>query len=70
MEERRVPRPKEREDWIGPRQLAREIGIGESKAYELVREGTIRSVRIGRDYRIPRKEIQSFLERELSRSAS
>ena len=65
-----MPRPKERKDWIGPRQLAREIGIGESKAYELVRDGRIRSMRVGRDYRIPRKEIQDFLERELSRSAS
>lgn len=65
-----MPRPKEREDWIGPRQMAREIGIGESKAYEFVREGKIRSIRVGKDYRIPRKEIQEFLERELSRSAS
>lgn len=35
--------------------------IGRNSAYELVRSGQIRSVRIGKQIRIPREAIQEFL---------
>ncbi|WP_235229933.1 helix-turn-helix domain-containing protein [Oscillibacter valericigenes] len=41
--------------------LSRALGIGRNTAYELVRSGQIRSIRIGRQLRIPRDELQRFL---------
>lgn len=39
------------------------LGIGRNTAYELVRSGQIRSIRVGRNIRIPKSEILSFLNR-------
>ena len=41
--------------------LSRALGIGRNTAYDLVRSGQIRSIRIGRQLRIPRDELQRFL---------
>ena len=40
------------------------LSIGRNSAYELVRSGKIRSVRIGRQLRIPRDAVIEFLEGE------
>ena len=40
------------------------FSIGRNTAYEMVRSGMIRSIRIGRVYRIPRAEVLAFLNRE------
>ena len=37
------------------------LGIGRNTAYELVRSGQIRSIRIGRQLRIPKKAVQEYL---------
>ena len=37
------------------------LGIGRNSAYELVRSGKIRSIRIGRQLRIPKDAIQDYL---------
>jgi len=37
------------------------LRIGKGSAYSLVRSGRIRSIRIGRDIRIPREAIDEFL---------
>lgn len=37
------------------------FGIGRNTAYELVRSGQIRSVRIGRQLRIPKEAVQEYL---------
>ena len=37
------------------------LGIGRNTAYELVRSGNIRSIRIGRQLRIPKDAIQDYL---------
>ena len=42
-------------------ELSVALGIGRNTAYELVRSGQIRSIRIGRQLRIPRNELQRFL---------
>ncbi len=39
------------------------LGIGRNTAYELVRCGQIRSIRIGRKIRIPKSEVLAFLNR-------
>ena len=37
------------------------LDIGRNSAYELVRSGTIRSVKIGRQHRIPKQAIIDYL---------
>ena len=37
------------------------LGIGRNTAYELVRSGKIRSIRIGRQLRIPKDAVQDYL---------
>ena len=37
------------------------LGIGRNTAYELLRSGKIRSIRIGRQLRIPKDAIQDYL---------
>lgn len=36
------------------------LGIGRNTAYELIRSGQIRSVRVGRQIRIPREALLEF----------
>ena len=40
------------------------LGIGRNTAYELVRSGKIRGIRVGTQIRIPKEEVQRFLRRE------
>ncbi len=42
------------------------LGIGRNTAYELVRSGQIKSIRIGRKIRIPKAEVLAFLNRSLN----
>lgn len=37
------------------------LGIGRNTAYELVRSGQIRSVKIGRQLRIPKQDLIDYL---------
>lgn len=41
--------------------LMQVLGIGRNTAYELVRSGQIKALRIGNSYRIPRSELIRFL---------
>lgn len=43
------------------RQLAAVLGIGINSAYQLVRSESIRSVRIGRQYKIPKSALETYL---------
>ena len=38
------------------------LGIGRTIAYELVRSGRLRSIRVGRQVRIPKNALIEFLE--------
>ncbi len=42
------------------------LGVGRNTAYELIRSGQIRSVRIGRKIRIPKSEVLAFLDRKMN----
>lgn len=42
--------------------LVKILDIGKSSAYALVRSGAIRSVRIGRIYRIPKAALDEYLK--------
>ena len=38
------------------------LGVGRNTAYELVRSGQIKSIRIGKQIRIPKEGLRLFLE--------
>lgn len=42
--------------------LASLLRIGRNAAYQLVKDGTVRSIRVGRSIRIPREALLQFLE--------
>ena len=41
--------------------LADVLGIGINSAYELVRSGKVGSIRIGRQYQIPKNALETYL---------
>lgn len=43
------------------RELARWLRVGRNTAYRYIRLGKIRSVRVGRQIRIPRSDLVAFL---------
>lgn len=49
---------------ITVKELSKLLRIGINNAYRLVREGTIKSVRVGRQYRIPRKAVEEYLNQK------
>lgn len=42
--------------------LASLLRIGRNAAYQLVKDGSVRSIRVGRSIRIPREALLQFLE--------
>lgn len=42
------------------------LNIGRNTAYELVRSGQIRSIRVGRQLRVPKDAVQVFLMKQNS----
>jgi excisionase family DNA binding protein len=45
-------------------EVAKELRIARSRAYELVANGTIPAVKIGRSVRVNRKELERWLEEQ------
>jgi excisionase family DNA binding protein len=45
-------------------EVAQILRIGRSRAYELVANGTIPAVKIGRSLRVSRKELERWLEEQ------
>lgn len=48
-----------------PMEAARELNIGRTKMYQLLRDNQLRFIRIGRSIRIPAQCIQLFVEKQL-----
>lgn len=49
-------------DVITVRELAKFLRLGINTAYMLVRQKKIKSIRMGRQYRIPRWAVEQYLE--------
>jgi len=47
---------------LTPAEAATVLGVGRSKVYELMRAGTLGSVRIGSCRRIPAQDLQALVE--------
>jgi excisionase family DNA binding protein len=48
---------------LTPEQAARALGLGRTTVYALLRDGELRSVRLGRSRRIPYANLVQFVER-------
>lgn len=49
-------------DVLTPYDVLKILNIGRNKMYELLKNGSIRSIRIGRKHRIPKKILIEYLE--------
>lgn len=52
---------------LRPDQAAEVLGIGRSKVYALLADGTLPSVRVGKSVRVPAAELQSWVREHASR---
>lgn len=50
--------------FIKPKEAAEALCLGRSKIYELIADGTIPSVRIGKSIRVPVKELLEWAKRQ------
>lgn len=48
-------------DWITVAEMRRYMGVGRTKAYELVHKGEIRSYRIGKKILVSRQSVDRFI---------
>jgi len=51
-----------RHEFMKVAEVAQELRIARSRAYELIANGTIPAVKIGRSIRVRRKELERWLE--------
>lgn len=56
-------------DILTVKELSKLLRIGINAAYRLVRSGVIHSVRVGRQYRIPRSAVDEYLSEKKQISA-
>ena len=49
-------------DLLSVSDLRSALGIGRTKAYELIRTGAFRSIRIGKTIRIPKREVIDYID--------
>lgn len=53
-------------DVVSVEQLSEMLHIGQVLAYRLVRNGEIKSRKVGREYKIPKVNIIAYLNREVA----
>ena len=51
-------------DILSVKQLCEILGIGKNTAYRLLQSGAIKSIKIGKVYKIPKKEIRKYINRQ------
>ena len=49
-------------DVLTPEEAMKVLCIGRNKIYKLLQSGSIKSIKIGKQYRIPKKFIQTFID--------
>lgn len=52
---------REYPDVLTPQQVQEMLGVGQRMAYQLLREGKIQNVRMGRLYRVPKAAVIDYL---------
>ncbi len=54
--------------WLTVDQWCQQTQMGRTNAYQFLRSGKLRAVRIGKRYLIPSTELREFVEREDARA--
>ena len=52
-------------DVVTVKQLAEMLGIGITLAYRLVKQNAIQSIKVGREYKIPKHCVINYLEKSV-----
>ena len=55
---------------LRPEEGAEAIGVSRARMYELIAEGRIKSIKIGRSRRIPIAELSRWIENELAEQSA
>ena len=63
-------RPDNEQEFISLNQLQEILGIGRTKAYDLVTSGDLPAVRIGRIIRISKQDLTAWIERQKYQNVS
>ena len=50
------------DDVVSVNDLCKMLKIGKNKAYELLNDGDIKSIRIGKAYKIPKRYVIDFIQ--------
>ena len=50
-------------DILSVKQLCEILCIGKNTAYRLLKSGEIRSIKIGKIYKIPKKDVRRYIEK-------
>lgn len=53
---------------LKPGEVAMLLGIGRSKAYEMIASGTLRSIKLGKCVRVPAESLREWVEAQLQLS--
>ena len=56
-------------DLLRVEEAAERLSLGRSKVYELIRDGRLPVVHIGRSVRVPARAVESFVEKLIAESA-
>lgn len=48
-------------DLVNIKQLTKMLGIGITLAYRLVKNNTIKAIKVGREYKIPKRNVITYL---------
>lgn len=51
-------------EMLTPNDVKERLFVGKSKVYEILRSGKLKSVRIGRQYRVTESALQSFIKEQ------
>ena len=51
-------------DILSEKQLCEVLNIGKNTAYRLLQNGEIKSIKIGKVYKIPKKEVEKYIVRK------
>jgi len=51
-------------DILSVKQLCEVLDIGKNTAYKLLQNGEIKSIKIGKVYKIPKKEVEKYIVRK------
>lgn len=53
---------------LKPGEVAMLLGIGRSKAYEMIASGTLHSIRLGKCVRVPAESLREWVQAQLASS--